>query len=320
MAGAMPFVPATFREDAISEETRTINRTLTKLKDELPDPWDVGPAVWRAMRAKGGAPWPLVPKSARAQTIQIPGPTQSISLRVIAPEQPLGAYLHIHGGGWVFGANDEQDHILERIATKARLACVSVEYRLAPENPYPNAPDDCEAAALWLVRNANREFGNDKLTIGGESAGANLAEVTLVRMHERHGYSDFKGANLVFGPYDQSMTPSARQIGPGGLVLRTKRSRTVPRCLPGRYHRSPSSRCITALRPPGRLVSCAIYHRHSGPVPRRYALHACPLDRRRQSGRTGNLSWRRSRVHAASRHACRFRLVAHGDLSFERGF
>ena len=61
-----------------------------------------------------------------------------------------------------------QDPKLERIADNTGLAVVSVDYRLAPEHPYPAGPDDCEAAALWLARSAKAEFGSDVLTIGGE--------------------------------------------------------------------------------------------------------------------------------------------------------
>jgi acetyl esterase/lipase len=98
---------------------------------------------------------------------------------------------------------------------------VSVEYRLAPEHPYPAGPDDCEAAAAWLARNACTEFGSDALTVGGESAGGHLAAVTVIRLRDRHGYTGFRGANLVYGAFDLSLTPSQRQFGETRLVLRT---------------------------------------------------------------------------------------------------
>ena len=145
-----------------------------------------------------------------------------IPLRVVAPDNPRGVYLHIHGGGWVLGESGLQDAMLERVGRNAGLACVSVEYRLAPENPYPAAPDDCEAAALWLAKNAKSEFGTAALAIGGESAGANLSAVTLLRMRDRHGFTGFKAANLVYGVFDVSMTPSQKLFGDDRrLVLRT---------------------------------------------------------------------------------------------------
>jgi len=116
---------------------------------------------------------------------------------------------------------DLQDSMLERVNEKTGLACVSVEYRLAPENPYPAPPDDCESAALWLVKHAKAEFGSDAIAIGGESAGATLAAVTLLRMRDRHSFTGFRAANLVYGWYDFSMTPSQKQFGNERLVLRT---------------------------------------------------------------------------------------------------
>ena len=68
--------------------------------------------------------------------------------------------------------------------------------------------DDCETAAAWLVQNAKKEFGTDALTIGGESAGGHLTAVTILRMRDRHGYTGFRGANIVYGAFDLSLTPS----------------------------------------------------------------------------------------------------------------
>jgi acetyl esterase/lipase len=160
--------------------------------------------------------------SDRARTIIISGRDgNEIPLRVIAPASPRGIYLHIHGGGWVLGGADMQDPMLERIADNTGQAVVSVEYRLAPEHPYPAGPDDCEDAAAWLVRNGKQEFGTDALTIGGESAGGHLSAVTVLRMRDRYGYTGFRGANLVYGAFDMSLTPSQRQFGDTRLVLRT---------------------------------------------------------------------------------------------------
>src|ERR1700726_3238138 len=111
--------------------------------------------------------------------------------------------------------------MLERIADNTGQAIVAVEYRLTPEHPYPAGPDDCETAAAWLVQNAKREFGTDPLTIGGESAGGHLTAVTIRRMRDRHGYTGFRGANIVYGAFDLSMTPSQRLFGDTRLVLRT---------------------------------------------------------------------------------------------------
>ena len=219
---ANPLDPALFRPDAVARETRALNEAMVKVLTGTPDWWVAGAAAARAARRRGNGPFPPPVMSSRARSWQISGKGgNEISLRIIAPDKPRGVYLHIHGGGWVLGGADMQDPMLERVADNTGLAVVSVEYRLAPEHPYPAGPDDCESAAVWLTRHARAEFGTDILTIGGESAGGHLAAVTLLRMRDRHGYTGFRGANLVYGAYDMSMTPSQRAFGERRLVLRT---------------------------------------------------------------------------------------------------
>ena len=164
----------------------------------------------------GGAP------SDRAVDRTIEGPAGPVRLRTFTHEQPQAVLFHIHGGAWMAGTPDAMDLLHEIIVDTCEVAVVSVDYRLAPEHPYPAAPDDCEAAAAWLVEHAADEFGSDRLFIGGESAGAHLAAVTLLRMRDKHDVADrFVGANLVFGAYDLSRTPSQRGVGitPGTDIL-----------------------------------------------------------------------------------------------------
>jgi acetyl esterase len=217
-----PLRPELFRPEAIAEDTARLNDTLVGLLTGLPEWWNVGAETAREARRQGRGPFPPAIKSPRARTKVITGRDgNDIPLRIIAPDTVRGVYLHIHGGGWVLGSAELQDQMLEAIADKSGLAVVSVEYRLAPEDPYPAGPDDCEAAAAWLVQHAKAEFGSDVLTIGGESAGGHLAAVTLLRMRDRYGYTGFRGANLVYGAFDLSMTPSQLAFGNRRLVLRT---------------------------------------------------------------------------------------------------
>jgi acetyl esterase/lipase len=112
------------------------------------------------------------------------------------------------------GSPEMMDLLHEIIVDQCHVAVVSVDYRLALEHPYPAAPDDCEAAACWLLEHGPEEFGSDRLLIGGESAGAHLAVVTLLRMKDKyHAVDRFLGENLVFGAYDLSATPSQRGVG-----------------------------------------------------------------------------------------------------------
>jgi acetyl esterase/lipase len=157
--------------------------------------------------------------SDRARTITIDGPAGDLELRVIDADEPKGVYLHIHGGGWVLGAADLSDVENEAMAGDAHVTVVSVEYRLAPEDPYPAGVNDCVAAARWLIENCSEEFGADRLTIGGESAGANLAAAVLLKIRDEAGYEDWVGANLVYGTYLPHGTPSVNQWDTKGLIL-----------------------------------------------------------------------------------------------------
>ncbi len=222
MADTRLFDPALFQDAAIDPETRTLNAQLIEFLAGQPDWWVVGAAAMRAARRRGEGPFPAPVMSSRARWLTIIGKDgNEIPLRVIAPAQPRGIYLHLHGGGWVLGGADMQDPMLEQIAEKTGQAVVAPEYRLAPEHPYPAGPDDCETAALWLVQNGRKEFATEVLTVGGESAGGHLTAVTVLRMRDRHGYSGFRGANIVYGAFDLAMTPSQRQFGNTRLVLRT---------------------------------------------------------------------------------------------------
>jgi acetyl esterase len=174
---------------------------------------DTGSVLERA-QAKRAAESALIMRSEKGVDRIVAGPSGPLRLREFRPERIDGAMLHIHGGGWMTGEPELTDLLNEALSEQLNLAIVSVEYRLAPEHPYPAGPDDCEAAALWLVENAATEYGTDRLLVGGESAGAHLSAVTLLRLRDRHGFGGrFCGANLIFGAYDLGPTPSAMGIG-----------------------------------------------------------------------------------------------------------
>lgn len=205
-------------------EVRTFNDMVEQLLAGAPSVHTIDPVETRQARAEGRGTFPKPEVVAEGVNRTIAGPDGSeIALRTFVPPGDVGGvYLHIHGGGWVLGSSTQQDVGLWRLANEAGVAVVSVDYRLAPEHPYPAGADDCEAVALWLAKAAGDEFGADRLVIGGESAGAHLAAVTLLRLRDRHGITDpFVGANLVYGAFDLSMTPSQRSWGDRNLVLST---------------------------------------------------------------------------------------------------
>ena len=210
-------------EDCLAE-TQEFNRTFKAREVPL--------EVLRRNRLGGDTPPVRLPQGQDRVVNGVP-------VRVFTPGHVEGVYLHIHGGGWSFGSADGQDEKLWKLARETRLAVVSVEYRLAPEHPFPAAPGDCEAAARW----AEAEFGTDRLLIGGESAGAHLSVLTLLRLP-----GVFRAANLVFGAYDLSKPGTDRlkrtyELFTPGLTAEQRRAPEI----------SPVFADLTGV-PPARIV------------------------------------------------------------------
>ncbi|CAH1655237.1 Acetyl esterase/lipase [Hyphomicrobiales bacterium] len=205
------------------KETLALNAQIRQALAAAPDQWLFSPNEIRERRKRGQGPFPVGPSSPDARTISIPGKHGPIPLRVFDVGSPTGVYLHMHGGGFVLGGADAQDTFLERIRKDTGMTVISVDYRLAPENAYPQGIDDCETAALWLVENGKTEFGTNKFAVGGESAGAHLAVTSLLRLRDRFpGNSPFLAANLCSGSFDLRLSASARNWGTDKLVLNTR--------------------------------------------------------------------------------------------------
>jgi len=194
-------------------ETRAFNAQLEQLLTTVPSVETVPVEQTRRARRAGSSIFPRPEFHPRARDLYIAGRAGEIRLRVIpATKAPVGVYLHFHGGGWTLGAADEVDVALGQLVDATGLTAVSVDYRLAPEHPHPAGPDDCVDAALWLINKGAVELGvPSRFAIGGESAGAHLAALTLLRLRDQHGIRGaFKAANLVYGCFDLSQTPSQR--------------------------------------------------------------------------------------------------------------
>ncbi len=216
---------AMFDKGLVSDELAELNASIVAFQKTRPSPWDFPEEVVREARREGKGVFPPVAPDPDAITRSVRGRDgNDITVRILMPAggKPRGTYLHIHGGGWVFGEAVESDAALRRLADATGLATVSVDYRLAPEHPFPAAPDDCEDAALALVRGEIEGAPTDFLAIGGESAGAHLSVLTLLRLRDGHRLVPFSAANLNAGCYDLSLTPSVRNAGTERLVLNTE--------------------------------------------------------------------------------------------------
>jgi acetyl esterase/lipase len=190
-------------------ESRAFNAAAGLSSATPPDPST--PEGLRAARA--GLPPRLAPPGPPAVERLAEAGGRQVPVRILESERARGVYLDIHGGGFYLGSAARGDARNRRLADALGVTVVSVDYRLAPEHPWPAAPDDCETAALWLLEQAEALFGTTCLAIGGASSGATLAMTTLLRLRDRGLAQAFAGAVLQAGAYDLSgQTPAGRRI------------------------------------------------------------------------------------------------------------
>ncbi len=214
---ADPFDPA-----AISDETATFNRWLEDELSKIKPVHEVPPELTRQARAEGKGVFPFAGPCDGSDWINFPGaPGGPGRARLSLPEgTPRGTYIHIHGGGWTLGAPEQYDSHNQRIAAAAGCRVVSVQYRLAPEHPWPACIEDCEAVTRWALG----EFGGP-VVVGGESAGAHLTALVLLRLRERGGLDAIAGVVLNYGIFDLRLTPSMANWGRRYLILSTPTTR-----------------------------------------------------------------------------------------------
>ncbi len=123
----------------------------------------------------------------------IPGPAGDLPVRLYRPKSAdpdarLPALLYAHGGGWVFGNLDSHDVLCAQLAIEAGIAVLHVDYRLAPEARFPGAFDDVVAALQWLAANgASLGIDTERLAVGGDSAGGNLAAAVSIWARDHGG-------------------------------------------------------------------------------------------------------------------------------------
>jgi len=152
--------------------------------------------------------------------------TPTVALRSYRPakvdrNEILPALVFFHGGGWTIGDLDTHDTLCRELANGARCALFSVEYRLAPESPFPAAVDDCIAATQFVFRNSEAlKIHRDRIAVGGDSAGGNLAAV--VALHARDaGGPPLCFQLLIYPATDQNLeTGSLQRNGQGYMLTR----------------------------------------------------------------------------------------------------
>lgn len=152
----------------------------------------------------------------------IPGPGGALALRVYTPAGtgPFPVVVYCHGGGYVVGDLDTQDMIARVLCSWSGSVVVSVDYRLAPEHPFPAAPDDTFAVLEWAATNAN-DIGGDsaRLALAGDSAGGNLVAAAALRARDLGGPAVRALVNL-YGScnFPSEQTASALEFANGPLL------------------------------------------------------------------------------------------------------
>jgi acetyl esterase/lipase len=167
---------------SVTEEKPAVDAILLKVMEAVPFQLTTDGGVEEARRRFRDIPRREVHPEVHSEDRVIDGPGGPIPIRVYRPptesDAPLPVVLFIHGGGWSVGDLDTYDGMARRHAVGAEAIVVSIDYRLAPEHPYPAAVDDAWAATQWVAEHA-AELGADpdRLAVAGDSAGGNLAAV-----------------------------------------------------------------------------------------------------------------------------------------------
>lgn len=158
---------------------------------------------------------------ASVDDITIPGPAGDLAVRIYRP-RVAGArptVVFFHGGGWTIGSVDTHDGQARLLCEGTDAIVVSVDYRLAPESPFPAALDDCDAATRWVFEHAADLGGRaDSVAVAGDSAGGNLAGAVALRRRDR-GDAPLAAQLLIYGVFDASRTTASYATNAEGYFL-----------------------------------------------------------------------------------------------------
>jgi acetyl esterase len=195
---------------ALLPEQQRINERLKQEGQRVPAPGAVSANLLRRARLFNPDGSSKVKRVAHAVDRELPSPQGRCMVREFPLEQSLGLYIHFHGGGWALGSIYEQDDLLDSLGKASGLRVVTVEYPLAPEHEL----EEILARAKAATRVVMETYGDAKVCLGGESAGAHVAvSVALDLIAEREHAAKICGLNLCYGIYDLSMSPSQRRAG-----------------------------------------------------------------------------------------------------------
>jgi acetyl esterase len=176
-------------------------------------------AAREGMSARAAARRPG-PPIAHVADIVIPGPGAGIPIRIYIPEGAPGTVIAFHGGGWLMGNRDTFDAVCRNLAADSGLAVVNVDYRLAPEHPFPAAVEDAWAATRWVAQQgAEHGLPTRHLLVMGESAGGNLAAVVCLLARD-HRHPTILAQALVYPATDARLQAKSLESYAEGFMQR----------------------------------------------------------------------------------------------------
>jgi len=185
----------------------------------IPDPYTVTPDELRASMAAMPVASPT--QVADVEQRDIPGADGPVAVRIYHPEGdgPHPLLVLYHGGGWVVGGLDTHDETARQLCAGAAVVVVSVDYRLAPETPFPGGLEDCYQATCWAVAEAP-SLGADpeRLAVAGDSAGGNLAAAVCMLARERGGPA-IQHQLLIYPVTDHNLDTPSYQANAEGYFL-----------------------------------------------------------------------------------------------------
>lgn len=193
----------------------------------LPDTTKIPLAEGRPLTARVATHWNWPKPDLSVVDLYVPGPTRGLKARLYRPTAGrLPVILYLHGGGWVFCDLDTHDRLMRLLAIETGAAVLGLDYRLAPEHPFPAGHDDAMAAVAWLRSDGpSRDLDPGRIVIAGDSAGANLALGALVGLRDG-GHRQVKGGALFYGCLaPDHETDSHKRFGSGTYGLSTARMR-----------------------------------------------------------------------------------------------
>lgn len=219
-------------------------------------------AAMRAARLALGAE----PPATLVRDIAAPGPGGPIPIRLYRPpglpaDAVMPLLVYYHGGGWVLGDIETGDALCASLACRLGIAVAAVDYRLAPEHPFPAAVDDSFFALQWLVdQSAALGLSADRVAVAGDSAGGNLAAVCALLARDRGGPA-LRSQILLYPVTDCSMTSDSYRRNASGYLLTAEtmrwfRDQYLGAADPADWRASPLHAARLDDLPPALVVTC----------------------------------------------------------------